>query len=248
MTHFIYPAWKAPRTITALTSTRTGGVSQAPFHSYNLGDHAGDVFEHVQDNRRHLSQILNLPSSPCWLNQTHSNQVVLVDQNDDRSADAAISRKPGQVLAIMTADCMPLLICNRDGNEIAAIHAGWRGLANGIIENTIFQMNAQPHDLLVWIGPTICEACFEVGDDVKSIFISQYDFAKDAFIPTHAKDENKWLGSMVFIAKKICTQLGIHQNNIFESRHCTMEERGLFYSYRRDGVTGRMASLIWFTM
>lgn len=239
--NMIKAEWEAPAHINAFITTRMGGVSQAPYDHFNLALHTGDDKAHVEKNRRLLLETFHLPSAPCWLNQTHSNKVVHVEHDNNRDADAAITTKPNQVLAIMTADCMPILICNRNDQEIAAIHAGWRGLACGIIENTIQSMQSEPNDLMAWIGPAICEACFEVGDDVKSTFINQYDFTKYAFTP--ALYEKKWLGNMNLIAKLILNQLGIQK--VFNSNFCTIENGDLFYSYRREGTTGRMASLIW---
>ena len=237
----IKPEWDAPHHITAFTTTRLDGASQAPYHHFNLALHTGDNPQHVEQNRQRLMQTYNLPNEPCWLTQTHSDKVIHVDHDETREADAAITSKSNQVLAIMTGDCMPILISNRNGNEIAAIHAGWRGLAQGIVENTIHSMQSQSQDLIAWIGPAICETCFEVGDDVKSAFISQYDFVEFAFVP--AKHDNKWYANMSAIAKLIFNQLGI--TSIFESKRCTIEEENLFYSYRREGATGRIASLIW---
>ncbi|STY26481.1 Laccase domain protein yfiH [Legionella taurinensis] len=233
--------WPAPATIRALTTLRHSGFSQPPYDKNNLGLHVGDNPEHVLRNRRELVDSLRLPGEPAWLDQTHSTTCVVVEENHNRRADAAITRDKQQVLAIMTADCLPILLCNRQGTEIAAIHAGWRGLVNGIVENTVQAMQSQPADLMAWIGPGICQSCYEVGDDMRSQFKSRYDFS----LPAFQKKDSKWLADLPGLAALVLENLSIP--TVSKSNLCTFEQKNDFYSYRREPQTGRMATLIWFT-
>ncbi|MFC3907718.1 peptidoglycan editing factor PgeF [Legionella dresdenensis] len=238
---FDLPAnWPAPANVRALTTTRQHGVSQGNYASNNLGLHVNDNAEHVFANRASVIQRLTLPSPPAWLDQIHSTKCVLLEQDNERQADAAITRSAGNVIAIMTADCLPILLCNRQGTEIAGIHAGWRGLVNGIIENTLTRLYSNASDMIAWIGPSICGKCYEVGDDVRNACLNHYAFAADYFMP-HG---NKWLANMPAIAEAVLKQNGI--GSVYQSGACTFEEINHFYSYRRDQQTGRMVSLIWF--
>ncbi|STX51555.1 Laccase domain protein yfiH [Legionella busanensis] len=233
------PNWKAPVNVFAFTTERTGGFSEGVFASNNLGDHVGDIPEHVQANRQTLCSIV--PSEPEWLEQTHSIDCVVVEDTNKRSADAAITRIPNRVLAILTADCLPIILCNRQGTEIAAIHAGWRGLVNGILEQTISQMISKPEDLQAWIGPAICANCYEVGDDVYEHYQENYPFSNN-FFKSH---QQKWLIDIPGIAEQILKKMTISE--VYQSHLCTFENKKQFYSYRREGQTGRMVTLIWFT-
>ena len=172
--------WKAPTNIQAFTTTREGGESKTPYTSNNLGTHVGDNLDDVEHNRNKLITRFELPSTPFWLNQTHSTHCVLAEADGSRDADAAITRTPNRVLAIMTADCLPILLCNKAGNEVAAIHAGWQGLLNGVVENTLAQMESTTNELIAWIGPSICQACYEVGQEVYEQFTSVHNFSKIA--------------------------------------------------------------------
>ncbi|MGQ3887647.1 peptidoglycan editing factor PgeF [Legionella sp. CNM-1927-20] len=235
----IYPNWTASANVFALTTDRLGGFSEGAFASNNLGTHVGDNPEHVKANRRALRS--SLPAEPEWLEQTHSIDCIVVENTDQRYADAAITRAPNRVLAILTADCLPILLCNRQGTEIAAIHAGWRGLVNGIIEQTINQMMSKPQDLQAWIGPSICAKCYEVGDDVYKKYHEKYPFSNHFFTP----HQQKWLASMPGIAEQILKKMTISE--VYQSHLCTFENKNQFYSYRREGQTGRIVTLIWFT-
>jgi polyphenol oxidase len=232
--------WTVPSHVHALTTTRLGGVSQPPFDSNNLGLHVGDRANDVEMNRNQLVHQLALPSAPIWLEQTHSTHCILVEEDINRLADAAVTRTPGTVLAIMTADCVPIVLCNAAGDEIAAIHAGWRGLVNGILESTLTVMHSAASDLRAWIGPAICQDCYQTGADVYSTFTQHYPFAQRAF-KTHA---NHWHADLPQLAELILQQLGIP--SIHQSRACTYESKNTYYSYRRQAQTGRMATLIWF--
>ncbi|AHE67491.1 peptidoglycan editing factor PgeF [Legionella oakridgensis] len=232
--------WPAPENIFALTTTRIGGFSQPPYDSNNIALHVGDDETHVQKNRNQLRTTLMLPQEPVWLEQTHSNRCIVVEEESQRLADAAITRDKTYPLAIMTADCLPIMLCDAQGTEIAAIHAGWRGLVNGIIENTLAKMHSSSSDIMAWIGPAICQTCFEVGDDVWDVYVSRYPYTKEAF----RKHNHRWLANLPQMAELILNTCGIAA--VYQSSACTLEHEKQFYSYRREAQTGRMATLIWF--
>ncbi|MCX7116293.1 MAG: peptidoglycan editing factor PgeF [Gammaproteobacteria bacterium] len=234
------PNWPAPSTVHAFTTTRLQGVSLPPYHANNLGDHVNDNPDDVTQNRQALRKRFQLPNEPIWLEQTHSTHCVIVENTTERKADAAITRTPNQVLAILTADCLPILLCDREGREIAAIHAGWRGLADGVIESTLQQMQTPPHQLMAWLGPRICARCFEVGEEVMAIFLAKYPKASAAFF---SHKPGKYMLDMGQISTLI---LQAHQiSSIDDAEACTFEDKEHFFSYRRDGQTGRIATLIW---
>lgn len=237
----LYANWPAPSTVSALTTMRTSGFSKAPFDANNLGLHVGDDEISVSANRQALKSSLELPSEPEWLEQIHSNLCVLVEEEKNRTADAAITRSPQHTLAIMTADCLPILLCNQQGTEIAAVHAGWRGLVNGVVENTVSKMLSKPAELLAWIGPGICQSCYEVGDEVLQAYQDRYPFATSSFL---LNEKKKWQVNLPQLAEKILHNLGVF--SVFQSNICTFEQKNEFYSYRRESQTGRMATLIWF--
>ncbi len=231
--------WPAPANVHALTTLRSGGYSQGAFDSFNLAAHVGDDDHHVSHNRQLLKDILALPAEPLWLNQIHSHQVVSADQQTSAvQADAAFSNLPGKVCVVMTADCLPLLVTTADGQSIAAIHAGWRGLLAGVIEHTLAAMPAG--DKLVWLGPAIGPKQFQVGDDVRQAFVEKNPQWASAF---QRQKEGKWLMDIYSAARQILHEKGIQR--VFGGRFCTVNESDSFFSYRRDGKTGRMASLIW---
>lgn len=232
--------WPAPSNVSALTTTRMMGVSPAPYDSNNLALHVGDKRNHVQRNRDELTKRLALPNEPAWLEQTHTNLCVVVENETLRTADATITRSPTHALAVMTADCLPILLCNRAGTEIAAIHAGWRGLLNGIVENTLHKMHAAPETLLAWIGPAICQHCYETGNDVRKAYIDKYPFTENAF-ETRA---SSIYADLPKLAELVLQSTGV--TAVYQSGACSFEQTNKFYSYRREAQTGRMASLIWF--
>lgn len=236
---FRYANWNAPKNIVALSTTRLEGFSQAPYHSNNLGTHVGDNTEHVFKNRKKLSQLLNLGVEPVWLEQTHSTICVEVDADNNRNADASITRMPNKPLVILTADCLPITLCNKSGTEVAAIHAGWKGLYNGIIENTLAKMNSIANDLMAWVGPAICQQCYEVGDEVYQAFTGKYSNTCNAFIPHNSK----WLANLPQMAEDILKLNGVIP--VFQSNFCTFELKNEFFSYRREQQTGRIGTLIW---
>ncbi len=240
--HFkaIQANWQAPAAINACCTTRRGGVSQVPFDDFNLGLHVGDRDVDVLENRRLLRETLALPSEPCWINQTHGVRVVTLEQDSNRDADAAITREPGKVAVVMTADCLPILVCNRAGSEVAAIHAGWRGLQAGVIEATIAALRSPAPQLMAWIGPGISQACFEVGDEVHAAFIDRVANARSCF---SANRPGHWLCNLAALAESVLRSAGVAE--VARAPYCSYGDAELFYSYRREPVTGRMASLIW---
>jgi len=238
---FLLLNWPAPKNIHAASTTRLGGYSQPPFDQFNLALHVNDHTEAVFKNRALLKTALQLPSEPIWLEQQHGQLVVDAHQPDTRYADAAYTDQPNVVCIIMTADCMPILMCNEAGSEIAAIHAGWRGLHQEIIRTALQKFKTPAHHLMAWLGPTITQKNFEVSESVRDDFIaldSQNIMAfKDTLRPNH------YLLDLYDIAKRQLMQLGVQK--IYADSRCTFEEKDRFYSYRRSPQTGRMASLIW---
>ena len=233
----IVPDWPAPLSVKSLMTTREGGVSGAPWASFNLGDHVGDDPLHVAANRTRLRQ--HLPAEPGWLKQIHG--VTVVEAGADLlEADAAFSRQRGSVCAVLTADCLPVLFCDRAGSVVAAAHAGWRGLADGVLEATVAAMQVPPGDILAWMGAAIGPQAFEVGDEVRQAFVAQHPEAAMAFRP-HAP--GKWLADIYQLARTRLVSAGVRA--IYGGGRCTFTETDRFFSYRRDGVSGRMASLIW---
>ena len=224
-------------------TTRADGMSQAPWSSRNLGDHVGDDPAHVAANRAHLRQ--QLPAEPGWLKQVHSTRVVEFGRASNPEADAAFTRQTAQVCAVLTADCLPVLLCDRAGSVVAAAHAGWRGLAGGVLEATVAAMQVPPEEILVWMGAAIGPQAFEVGDEVREAFVAQHPEAAVAFLPHPASIPGKWLADIYQLARIRLDRAGVQA--VYGGGRCTFNEADSFYSYRRDGVTGRMASLIWLT-
>lgn len=232
----IKPDWPAPENVFAASTTRQGGVSLAPFDSFNLAQHVGDLPKDVEKNRTILRETLALPSEPLWLNQTHSSDV---STGASCEADAAYTHEKNTPLVIMTADCLPILLCDTQGIEIAAIHAGWRGLAHGVVENTLKHFSAKPENILAWLGPAIGPSAFEVGQDVYDAFIQHDTQAVQNFT---TKANGKYLCDIYGLAKQRLNLLGVQQ--ISGGDFCTYTDKQRFYSYRRDQRTGRMAHLI----
>ena len=240
MTELIHPRWPAPPNIGACCTTRQGGTSRAPYDSFNLALHVGDDGDRVAHNRRLLRQRLALPDEPGWINQTHGTRVVVLEDESERDADAAITRQAGRVAVVMTADCLPILLCNRDGSEVAAVHAGWRGLQAGVIQSALAAMRSSNDSLMAWIGPAISQAAFEVGDEVHAAFTDADAAASDYF---EANRPGHWLCDLAGLGQRVLEQQGV--TRVIRDSHCSHGDRDLFYSYRRDGATGRMAALIW---
>lgn len=263
---WIVPDWPAPASVRSLITTRHGGVSAAPYASLNLGEHVGDELGAVTENRRRLA--LSLPAPPCWLNQVHGTTVV--DAADVGSAqvpaaDASIARRGGVVCGVITADCLPVLLCDRAGSVVAAAHAGWRGLQAGVIERTVAALGVAEGQLLAYLGPAIGPLAFEVGDEVRMAFVDARAEAAAAFTPLSdrprherkdccegpfprpaeglTKHSSKWLADIYLLARQALDSVGV--DAVYGGGYCTVHETSRFFSYRRDGVTGRMASLVW---
>lgn len=236
----ISPDWPAPHPVRALQTTRSGGLSVAPYASLNLGTHVGDAPLSVARNRILLNTLL--PSEPVWLEQVHGTTVVSADSASCvPQADACIARRRGAVCVVMTADCLPVLLCDTQGTVVAAVHAGWRGMAAGVIEATVRAMHRDATQLMAWLGPAISQEAFEVGAEVREIFIQQNPASAAAFVAQGAS--GKYHADLYALARLRLHQLGITQ--IYGGDRCTYRESEQFFSYRRDGVTGRMASFIW---
>lgn len=244
---FIRPDWPAPANVHALSTTRLGGISHAPYASLNLGSHVGDDIGHVTTNRTRLQTCAQLPSAPRWLRQVHGTRCVDagVSQQEEEAeeADASFSHRTGIVCAVMTADCLPLLLCDRDGTRIAAVHAGWRGLLDGVIESTLAALSCPGHRLLAWLGPAIGPLAFEVGSEVRDAFVAEDSTQTAAFRPY--TPTGKWLCDLYGLARHRLQRADV--TAIYGGDRCTVTEQETFFSYRREGTTGRMASLIWLT-
>ena len=240
MIELIEPCWPAPSTVRAVFTTRRGGFSEPPYAGFNLGLHVGDDPARVARNRALLRSALDLPAEPGWISQTHGTCGVLLEAEARRDADAAITRVPGHVAVVMVADCLPILLCNRDGSEVAAVHAGWRGLQAGIIASTLGRMRSSAAQLLAWIGPGISRDHFEVGDEVLAAFGESFGRARDFF---EAHGEGHWMCDLAGLAERELERLGV--GGIWRDPRCSYRDARQFYSYRRDRVTGRMAALIW---
>jgi YfiH family protein len=240
----IRPEWPAPAHVRAATTTRTGGVSKAPFESLNLGKASGDEAAAVAENRRRLSAALDLPSPPSWLRQVHGPHVVrapFASPDETPEADAAFTTETGVVCVVQTADCLPVLFCDDAGSTVAAAHAGWRGLAAGVLEATIAALPAKADQLMAWLGPAIGPQAFEVGPDVREAFAALGPEAVAAFRPQ--AEQGKWLCDIYALARLRLRAAGI--GRISGGGLCTHTDSARFFSYRRDGRCGRMASLVW---
>ncbi|MEC7308161.1 peptidoglycan editing factor PgeF [Vibrio gigantis] len=241
----IIPNWNAPNNVKAFASTRVGGFSTDAYQGLNLGTHVGDDASLVENNRTWLKQQANMPAAPVWLNQTHSTDVITVlePMASVLDADGAFTTAKGVVCSAMTADCLPVILTDTKGTQVAAVHAGWRGLAGGILENAVakFSNLDSENKIIAWLGPAIGKQVFEVGDDVLEAFV-RFDLqAKLAFA---AKAEpGKWLANMSQLATQRLEKVGVSE--VTDSNLCTFADPDLFYSYRRDGITGRQATFIW---
>lgn len=237
---FITPNWPAPDIIRAYTTTRSGGFSVSPFDTLNLSEFVGDDLRNVAQNRKKLIRHLNC-EMPVWLKQVHGIVVLNADEsNDSNVADASYSRCNRTVCAVLSADCLPILICSQDGSCVAAVHAGWKGLASGVIEATLSALKIPSDQLLIWLGPAISKSFFRVGIEVFTRFMKQSNIYRGAF---EQIDTKLWLADLKFIAKQRLQALGVE--SIYCNNDCTYRDLDNFFSFRRDQVTGRMASLIW---
>ena len=234
----IKPDWPAPKNVHGFTTTRIGGVSKSPYDTFNLGDHVKDNPGDVKKNREILRA--KIPSEPFWLAQNHTTIALEVAPFEvPPHADASYTREPKKVCLVMTADCLPILVCDKKGTVVSAIHAGWRGLAMGILPITLEALNIPVEETLVWFGPAIGPTAFELRDDVRHAFISNHMANESHF---KAMDEC-YLGDMYAIARWQCAKRGIE--NVYGGGLCTVSDPERFFSFRRDGETGRLATLIW---
>ena len=242
----IVPDWPAPANVRAFFTTRGGGTSRGGFASLNLGLHVGDEYGQVQENRARF--LAMLPSAPRWLNQVHGTNVLEIGAESAPSADvvpqadAVMSRESGKTCVVLVADCLPVLFCNDAGSCVAAAHAGWRGLAAGVLERTVESMKSPTTGAMAWLGPAIGASAFEVGQDVVDAFVSQSIQARRAFTPIDGKP-GKYLADIFQLARQRLSAVGIER--IYGGQFCTVSDPARFFSYRRDGRTGRMAGVIW---
>ena len=237
---WIMPVWPAPERVRSLLTTRHGGVSRGAYATLNLGEHVGDDPAAVAENRRRLAGSVGVPV--LWLDQVHGTTVLDAEvalSASRREADALFARNPGVACAVMTADCLPALFCDRSGTVVAAAHAGWRGLHAGVLERTVAAMQCSGEEILAYLGPAIGPQAFEVGDEVRAAFVDADRQAEVAFKPRGGK----WLANIYLLARQRLAGIGV--NGVFGGNYCTVDEAERFFSYRRDGVTGRMASVIW---
>lgn len=240
---WIVPDWPAPAKVRAVSTTRLGGVSTGVYASLNLGLHVGDAAQSVAENRRRLRAELDLHKEPHWLKQTHSARVVHLPAGDSHkslSGDAAVAQSADAACVIMTADCLPVLLCDRAGGVVAAAHAGWRSLAAGVLENSVQALRVAPAELMAWLGPAIGPDVYEVGDEVLRRFVDQDARAAVAF---RRKPNGRWLCDLYTLARMRLQVLGVTQ--IYGGGFCTFTDKHRFFSYRRDGECGRMGTFIW---
>ncbi len=239
----ITPDWPAPENVRACSTTRCCGVSEGVFDSLNLAAHVGDKPAHVAQNRSRLREQLSLPVEPAWLNQVHGREVVDAGSVDPPvDADASFASRPGVVCVVMTADCLPLLFCNRSGTRVAAAHAGWRGLADGVIEATIDALQEPADQLLAWLGPAIGPDAFEVGAEVRQQFIDDLPATEAAFVEL-GSNPGHYLADLYQLARLRLARKGVQA--VYGGEYCTHTDQDQFFSFRRDGKTGRQASMIW---
>jgi len=237
----IEPRWPAPATVVALCTTRLGGVSAGPFASFNLARHVGDDAAAVRANRDRLAGLLPVGTELHWLQQVHGTTVVRAGVGGEPQADAHWSDRAGRACAVLTADCLPVLFCSRYGDRIAAAHAGWRGLAAGVLEATVCALGGEPSTLLAWLGPAIGPAAFEVGPEVREAFLAADPSAAACFVPS-AERAGHFCADLYGLARLRLRRAGVEA--VYGGGFCTYRDAARFYSYRRDGTTGRMASVI----
>jgi polyphenol oxidase len=253
--NWVEPEWPAPAGVRAVSTFRGGGVSVAPYASLNLGGHVGDLPEAVAENRRRLKAAAGLPADPVWLAQVHGTRVVDLDAAGGPqgagdlagsapgslgSADACFARQPGRVCAILTADCLPILFAADSGDLVAAAHAGWRGLAGGVIEATVKALLVAPDKLMAWLGPAIGPRHFEVGPEVQEALLAGDPGADSAFT---ANARGRFMADLSALARRRLAALGV--GRVYGGGQCTYADANRYFSHRRDGMTGRQATLIW---
>ncbi|MFL6617863.1 MAG: peptidoglycan editing factor PgeF [Povalibacter sp.] len=238
---WLVPDWPAPAHVRAISTLRAGGMSAGDFASFNLATHVGDDPEAVRENRRSLRQALDLKLEPAWLNQIHGTVVVEADQFETPpSADAAVATRSDQPCVVMTADCLPVLFCDRAGTKVAAAHAGWRGLVGGVLANTVTRLDTEPRELIAWMGPAIEQTAFEVGDEVREQFLARDPADAVAF---SANARGKWQADLYELARRELRRLGVA--GIHGGGFECFADTKRFFSYRRHSRTGRMATMVW---
>lgn len=239
---YIKPDWPAPENINCLTTTRKGGLSRKIYKELNLGPHVNDNKKHLHENRQLLKDDLNLPNDPIWLNQVHGSKIIQLPNVTDKtlSADAVYTEEVGIVCAVLTADCLPVVFCDLSGGYVAIAHAGWRGLLNGVLENTLQALPIDNTNIMCWLGPAIGPNNFEVGEEVYEQFVIKDSTHENSF---RVKSDTKYLADIYQLAKNVLSSNGV--KNICGGGYCTYTQEDRFFSFRRDGQTGRMATLIW---
>jgi len=244
---WLTPDWPAPPGVRALSTWRLGGVSAGPYASLNLGDHVGDAPQAVAENRHRLRDAAKLPAEPTWLRQVHGIAVADLDRalpadRERPGQDAAFARTPGRICAILTADCLPILLAAQDGSAVAAVHAGWRGLAAGVIGATLGSLALPAGELIAWLGPCIGAASYEVGGEVRAAVLAEAPAAAVAFTPNSS---GRFLADLALIARIQLDGFGVAA--VYAANACTFSDRARYFSHRRDAQTGRQATLIWRT-
>ena len=241
MSAFLHAKWPAPPGVHAVTTLRHGlGVSSAPFDHFNLGSRCGDDADAVIENRRQLQAALHLPSPPRWLRQVHGVDVAVEPGFDEPEADAAITATPGTVLAILTADCLPVVLASKTGDDIGAAHAGWRGLCAGVLEATVGAMHTPAQQLIAWLGPAAGPQAYEIGEDVFAAFVQRDPAAAAAFVATRP---GHWMVDLYALARQRLQAVGV--TAVFGGDQCTISDSARFFSHRRDQRGGRIATLVW---
>jgi len=238
--HGLVPDWPAPAHVRACVTLRTGGVSTGPYASLNLGTHVGDDPRAVAENRRRVESRLALPSEPRWLEQVHGATVLDLDRDALAPADGAVTARAGVVCAVLTADCLPVLLTDRRGTRVGVAHAGWRGLAAGVIENAVAALGTPPAEVLAWLGPAIGPAAFEVGDEVRAGFAAAGFETDSAFVPNAS---GRWQADLYALARQSLARAGVAA--VHGGGACTYADAERFFSHRREAPCGRMASLVW---
>ena len=239
---WITPKWPAPDNVACISTTRQGGCSEGRYASFNLGSHVGDNPGHVDKNRSVLNNQLHLPSNPVWLDQQHGTRVINLSSKNTNNlqADAAFATDPGVVCAVLTADCLPVLFCDPRGKCVAVAHAGWRGLLKGVLEQSLRVIKPQTNEIISWLGPAIGPNHFEVGGEVRDQFMRKNSNHESSF---QEQKSGKYLADIYLLARQILTAQGV--NAVYGGDYCTFSNKDRFFSYRRDGQTGRMATIIW---
>jgi YfiH family protein len=232
--------WPAPAAVQAWVTERAGGVSSGRYESLNLAQHVGDDPDCVVENRRRLESVLGLPGAPAWLEQVHGNRVLDLDRAPPGAADGAVTSRRGVVCAVLTADCLPVVFCDRRGGRVGVAHAGWRGLAAGVLGEAVAAMRAEPHDLMAWLGPAIGPEAYEVGGEVRDAFVREDAGASQAF---RANSRGRWQADLYRLARRALTRLGVAA--VHGGDFCTHREVQRFFSHRRQSPCGRMATLVW---